>query len=52
MCLKEVEAEESVQGLGFLNQFIISLIALPIIVMGVFWNQFIELAGYSKIFLN
>ena len=52
MTLKQQETNDSIKGFGFLNQLIIVGLTLPVIVLGVFWENIFSLANSAKIFLQ
>ena len=52
MTLKPQESDEVIEGFGFLNQLIIVAMTLPIVVLGIFWETIIQLAGGAKLFIQ
>jgi NADH-quinone oxidoreductase subunit N len=52
MTLKQQESNETIQGFSFLNQFVIVGLTIPVIVLGVFWENIFNLASNAKIFLQ
>jgi NADH-quinone oxidoreductase subunit N len=52
MTLKQNETSEPIQGFGFLNQMTIVGLTLPVIVLGVFWENILSLAYGAKIFIQ
>ncbi len=52
MILKPAENDEKIEGFGFLNQFIICAMTVPVIVLGIFWDSIMSLAGYAKLFIQ
>lgn len=52
MTLKQQETNEAIQGFGFLNQFVIVGLTIPVIFLGVFWENIFNLASSAKIFLQ
>jgi NADH-quinone oxidoreductase subunit N len=52
MTLKQNETSEPIQGFGFLNQMTIVGLTIPVIVLGVFWENILSLAYGAKIFIQ
>lgn len=52
MTLKQQDTNETIQGFGFLNQLIIVGLTVPVIVLGVFWENIFNLANGAKIFIQ
>lgn len=52
MTLKPAENDEKIEGFGFLNQFIICVMTLPVIVLGIFWESIMMLANNAKLFIQ
>jgi len=52
MVFKDAESDEPVKGFVFSNQVVITVIALPVLLLGVFWEKLIVIAGGAKIFLQ
>lgn len=52
MTLKQPEATEKIEGFGFLNQIIIFGMTAPILILGIFWDSIMTLAGSAKIFIQ
>lgn len=52
MTLKKQESDEAITDFGFLNQMIIVVIAVPVVVLGLFWENIMSLADASKLFLQ
>jgi NADH-quinone oxidoreductase subunit N len=52
MTLKQQVTNEEIQGFGFLNQFVIIGLTVPVIVLGVFWENIFSIANSAKIFIQ
>jgi NADH-quinone oxidoreductase subunit N len=52
MILKKPESEESILGFNFLNQFIIISITIPVVILGIFWENVMMFASAAKIFIQ
>lgn len=52
MVIEEPENTSTIKDMGFLNQFIVSLMVVPIILFGVFWNISFEWVQNAKIFFQ
>lgn len=52
MTLKQQESSETIEGFGFLNQFIIVLMTAPVIILGIFWESIMAFANSAKIFIQ
>jgi NADH-quinone oxidoreductase subunit N len=52
MTLKQNETSETIEGFGFLNQLIIVGLTVPVLVLGVFWENIFSLANGAKIFIQ
>jgi NADH-quinone oxidoreductase subunit N len=52
MTLKPNETNETIQGFGFLNQMIIVGLTVPVVVLGIFWENIFSLAEGAKIFIQ
>ena len=52
MVLKEPESTEKIEGFGFINQTIVTLLTAPILLLGVFWEKIILLAMGAKLFIQ
>lgn len=52
MTLKQPESTEAIEGFGFLNQFIIVVMTMPVLVLGIFWESIMAFAGNAKIFIQ
>jgi NADH-quinone oxidoreductase subunit N len=52
MTLKPNETNEAIQGFGFLNQMIIVGLTLPVVILGIFWENIFSLAEGAKIFIQ
>ena len=52
MALKDAEDPEPVLKLNFVNQLVVCLLAIPILVQGIFWNGFYNLAKNAAIFVG
>lgn len=52
MCLKPQEANDEIEQFGFLNQFVIVALTVPVLVLGVFWESILSLAQGAKIFIQ
>ena len=52
MTLKQSDTNEEIQGFGFLNQMIIIGLTVPVIFLGVFWENIFSLANGAKIFIQ
>lgn len=51
MIFKNQESTEPISGFGFQNQAVISLLAFPVIYLGLFWSGLMTLAESAKIFI-
>ena len=52
MTLKPAENDEAIEGFGFLNQFVIVAMTVPVIVLGIFWESIMMLANGAKLFIQ
>jgi len=52
MVFKDVESDENIEGLGFVNQAVILGLTVPVLLLGVFWSKLISLAGAAKILIQ
>jgi NADH-quinone oxidoreductase subunit N len=52
MTLKQPESNEPIEQFGFLNQFIIIIMTLPVIALGIFWESIMTFASNAKIFIQ
>lgn len=52
MTLKPAESDEAIEGFGFLNQFIIVAMTLPVFILGIFWESIMQLAAGAKLFIQ
>jgi NADH-quinone oxidoreductase subunit N len=52
MVLKNPESNEEIEQFGFLNQLIIVGLSVPILVLGIFWENILALAEGAKIFIQ
>ena len=52
MTLKTQESNETIEGFGFLNQFVIVVMTAPVLVLGIFWESIMGLAEGAKIFIK
>ena len=52
MTLKPQENDEEIEGFGFLNQFIIVALTVPVLVLGIFWESIMTLASGAKLFIQ
>lgn len=52
MTLDEVESEQKLERFGFVRQLVLSIIAIPIVLLGLFWGQIMTLAQSGKLFIN
>ncbi len=52
MTLKQSDTNEEIQSFGFLNQMIIIGLTVPVIFLGVFWENIFSLANGAKIFIQ
>jgi NADH-quinone oxidoreductase subunit N len=52
MCLKQQESNEEIVQFGFLNQFVIVALTVPVVVIGIFWDSILMLAQGAKIFIQ
>lgn len=49
MTLNEPEATEKIEGFNFLNQLIVVIMAIPVLLLGVFWSQLSAISHGSKL---
>ena len=52
MVLKSPESEEKITGLNFFNHLVIAGLSLPVLLLGIFWDQLMILANGAKIFIH
>lgn len=52
MCLKQQESNEEIVQFGFLNQFVVVALTVPVLVIGIFWDSILMLAQGAKIFIQ
>lgn len=52
MALKPQESNEEIEGFGFLNQLIIVSMTAPVLILGIFWESIMTLAGGAKLFIQ
>ncbi len=52
MVFKSSESEEKVSGFGFTNQLVIAILTVPVLVLGIFWENIIVVANGAKIFIQ
>ncbi len=52
MILKKQESDESISHFGFLNQMIITVMTVPVIFLGIFWERVMMLAQGANIFIK
>jgi NADH-quinone oxidoreductase subunit N len=52
MIFGKAEGTESVQGFTFANQAIIFVLFIPVLFLGIFWEQAMALSGHAAIFIK
>ncbi len=52
MIFKDSESDTPVMGFTYRNQFIIAVMALPILIFGLFWSDLMSLTSGAKVFIN
>jgi NADH-quinone oxidoreductase subunit N len=52
MTLKPQENNEVIEGFGFLNQFIIVAMTIPVLTLGIFWESIMTVASNAKLFIQ
>lgn len=52
MVLKKEESSEKIEHFGFLNQMIITVMTVPVIFLGIFWQKIMMLAQGATIFIK
>lgn len=52
MILKEADAADKIAGFGFYAQSIVLVLTVPVIVLGLFWDSIMGLAGGAKLFIQ
>lgn len=52
MVFKSSESEEKVSGFAFTNQLVIAVLTVPVLVLGIFWENIIVVANGAKIFIQ
>lgn len=52
MCLKAPESTDEIKEFGFLNQFIIVALTVPVLVLGIFWENLLTLVQGAKLFIQ
>jgi len=52
MILKNQEANDNIKEFGFLNQMVIVGLTIPVIVLGIFWQNILALAEGAKLFIQ
>lgn len=52
MTLKPQESNEKIEGFGFLNQLIIVAMTVPVLTLGIFWENVMAFAGSAKVFIQ
>ncbi|MBT3585310.1 MAG: NADH-quinone oxidoreductase subunit N [Halobacteriovoraceae bacterium] len=52
MVFKDAESNEKIEGFGFVNQGIIAALSLPILVLGIFWNQIFQVVDKAVLFIQ
>lgn len=51
MVFKESESEEKIKGFGFTTQLAITIFTVPVVMLGIFWEQVLTVANGAKIFI-
>lgn len=52
MTLKTAETTEEIEGFSFVNQLLIVSMTAPVIVLGIFWETIMSVAGGAKLFIQ
>lgn len=52
MVFKDAESDETIPGFGFSNQLVITIMTLPVLLLGIFWEKLVVIAGGAKIFIQ
>ncbi len=52
MVLKKEETNESIERFGFLNQMVITVLTVPILSLGIFWEKIMMVANGAKLFFH
>ncbi len=52
MILKEPDSTESIQSFSFVGQSVIVALAIPIVILGIFWGSIMSIAQKSMIFIQ
>ena len=52
MVLKKEESTEKIEHFGFLNQMIITVMTVPVLFLGIFWEKIMMLAQGANIFIQ
>lgn len=52
MVLKKEESTEEIQHFGFLNQMIITVMTVPVVFLGIFWQKIMLLAQGANLFIK
>jgi len=52
MTLDQVESEQKLESFTFVRQLTLTIIAIPIVLLGIFWSQIMVLAQSGRIFVN
>ncbi|OUR92974.1 hypothetical protein A9Q84_20925 [Halobacteriovorax marinus] len=51
MVFKDPESDEKIKGFGFTNQLVITALTVPVVMLGIFWDQVLVMANGAKIFI-
>lgn len=52
MIFGKAESTEAVQGFSFANQAVIIVFFVPVLFLGIFWEQVMTLSGHASIFIK
>lgn len=52
MALRDVESVEPISGFSFSNQGIICILTIPVVVLGVFWENILDFARVGELFIK
>ena len=52
MIFRKAESDERIEGFGVIGHLIAAGLCVPVLVLGIFWNSMIELAGKSLLFIQ
>ena len=52
MTLKSADSTEHIEGFSFINQLVIFTMTAPVLILGIFWDTIMTVAGGAKLFIQ